>query len=229
MDPAAKALFLESPLYKDLKTAFHLIIERRIGCSHDFRENEVLKPYYFVAGLPKPRRGGCWCAAKNDSEQCSDIESCPCKPRPFMDVNMYLASCRRDHDKEGKCVGRHGATRDCFNPRNLAEPYFRDILSRRSEPQTPWPQEWKEGLAKTFCCYTAPGEMDPRFANAVYALIDDMVDPFKAGNAGWLPHIHGVLGWYGQTAESCILWMTYRMCLAREDRYDLEHSESEGE
>ncbi|KAI8659729.1 hypothetical protein LRP88_06295 [Fusarium phalaenopsidis] len=203
MEPAARALFLESLLYRDLKTAFQHLIEERIKDSHDLQENEVLEPYYYITGLLMRFRGGCWCA-KSEDEQCRDTESCPCKPRPFMDVNMRLAACLRDHDKEGNCFGRHAATRDCFDPRNVAEPYFRDILSRRSEPQTPWSQEWKERLTIILGGYRFPDGMYNHFVNAVCALVDDMVDPFKAGNAGWLPHMHGVLGWYGQSAEYCI-------------------------
>ncbi|KAH7264345.1 hypothetical protein B0J15DRAFT_581275 [Fusarium solani] len=222
MDPATQARFLESPLYRDLKTAFQHIIEEKIEDSHDVQQNEVLEPYYYITGLSLPFRGGCWCIRSQD-EQCRDPESCPCKPRPFMGVNMRLAVCRRDHDEEGNCFGRYGAMRDCFDPRNVVEPYFLNILPHRSEPQTPWPQEWKERLTTIFGRYRIPDRMYNHFVNAVCALVDDMVDPFKAGNAGWVPQVHGTLGWYGQSAEHCIEELVRCMSNAWEDRHVLEN------
>ncbi|RSM18332.1 hypothetical protein CDV31_002851 [Fusarium ambrosium] len=41
-------------------------------------------------------------------------------------------------------------------------------------------------------------------------------------NAGWVPRVHGVLGWYGQPAEYCIQELVRRMSQARMDRYVME-------
>ncbi|RSM02984.1 hypothetical protein CEP52_007620 [Fusarium oligoseptatum] len=221
MDPTTRAHFLESPLYTDLKTAFQSIIGEKIRNSPSVQQTEVPNPYYYITGLPLPFREGCWCV-KSQYEQCRDLESCPCKPRPLMGVNMRLAVCHRDHDEEGNCFERFGAVRDCFDLRNVAEPYFRDILSRRSEPQTPWSQEWKDRLTTRFRGYRISDRVYNHMVNAVCALVDDMVDPFNAGNAGWVPRVHGVLGWYGQPAEYCIQELVRRMSQARMDRYVME-------
>ncbi|KAJ4168121.1 hypothetical protein NW754_011935 [Fusarium falciforme] len=59
MDPATQVLFLESLLYRDLKTAFQHIIKEKLKDAHDVQQNEVLEPYYYITGLPFPFRGGC--------------------------------------------------------------------------------------------------------------------------------------------------------------------------
>ncbi|KAI8714614.1 hypothetical protein NCS52_01181700 [Fusarium sp. LHS14.1] len=218
MDPAIRAQFVESPLYRDLKTAFQHIIQKRIKYSQDVQQNEVLEPYYYITGLPLPFNGGCWCIGA-PQDQCPDPETCPCRPRPFMGVNMRLAVCNQDNDERGNCFG---ARRDCFDPRNVAEPYFSLILSRGSEPDTPWSQQQKDRLTSIFGLYTIPDGMYNHFVNAACALVDDMIDPFRAGNAGWVSQVHGILGWYGQSGHHCVEELVRCMRDACRDRLVLE-------
>lgn len=221
MDITNRARFLESTLCKDLKAAFQSIVEEKIKNSPAAQETEISDPYYYMTKLPRPFHDSCWCTTSPD-DQCRPVESCPGKPRPLMGVNMRLAVCNRDHDEDGACYARGLAVRDCFNPQNVADAYFRDVLSRRSEPRTPWPQAWKERVTVGFDTYRLSDRVYDGFVNAVCALVEDMLDPFAARNAGWVPHVHGILGWYGQPAEYCIEELVLNMGNARTARWNLE-------
>ncbi|KAM0434028.1 hypothetical protein ACHAPT_003972 [Fusarium lateritium] len=201
MDPELLTRFLSSPLGRDLQEAFQAIIIRKIEESLAAPANQDPDVRYYITGLPPPHYGGCWCTRHAD-EMCNPRTSCPCAPRPVMGVNMRLVSCNC-----GRSNGVGCARRNCFSLRDIAAPYFRGILSRRAEPRTPWPPAGRLGVTNRrnrIGNYAISEVVYDRFMDAICAVLDDMIDPFNAGNAGWLPHVHGLLGWYGQSGLYCI-------------------------
>lgn len=218
MDSDTIVQFRDSKLYRDLKQGLRNLVLRKIT-SNPSAPNSVEDPKtrLYIHGLPEPHRYACWCTDQ-PKRACKPWTSCRQQPRPVLGQNMRLAVCERRHNN-----GYHCDDRSCFNPRAEVTTYLGSMLKPRDDISPP---DWRDRVGSQVDTFNISPDLHYDFVDVMCVLVADLHDPFTAGNGGWNPHVHSIIGWHGRPVERNIDELMNETIKAQTERLEREFMEA---